>query len=336
MGGSLSQFLHKAWYGGKVKLWYLLPFTYLYTFIFYLRREAYRIGLSEVKSVNAPVIVVGNITVGGTGKTPLVIALANYLKQEGYKPGIVSRGYGGNARIYPQLVNDSSQVTKVGDEPLLIFEQTGVPVVVDPIRPRGIDLLVADGVCDIIISDDGLQHYAMDRDIEIVLLDGERLLGNKQRLPAGPLRESPERVKDVDMLVLNGASDLDFLEQYGVEERGFEMGLSIMALKSLPHTSEATLPKPNTTVHAVAAIGNPERFFSSLKRLGFSIIPHAFDDHYHFKAKDLEFDDDYSIVMTEKDAVKCRRFKNEKLWYLPVAANLPRRFYNRLKCLLDS
>lgn len=327
MKAFFTKYLHRAWYGGEVTLWYFFPLTFIYVALFYLRKRAFDFGLFATESSNTPVVVVGNITVGGTGKTPLVIALANYLKEKGYKPGIVSRGYGADASIFPQLINENSTASNVGDEPLLIYEQTGAPVVVDPLRPRGVRLLVADGACDIVISDDGLQHYAMDRDIEVVVLDAERMIGNGLRLPMGPLREPASRLSSVDLLVLNGKSQSPPEEKLGQFGPSFEMSLNPSAFEALPHTSEMSVPKLENKIHAVAAIGNPQRFFATLKKLGFNIIPHEFEDHHYFKPKDLDFGDELPIVMTAKDAVKCRDFINEKLWYLPVEASLPSSFF---------
>jgi len=340
---SVRDFLQNAWYppantNGVIKLWYLLPLMYLYQFLFTLRKTLYHFGFFPVHSAAVPVIVVGNITLGGTGKTPLVIELVTYLKDMGFRPGVVSRGYGGKAENYPQLVNGSSSAAETGDEPLLIFKKSAVPVVIDPNRSRAISLLAADGACDVIISDDGLQHYAMHRDLEIAVIDGDRLLGNGYLLPVGPLRESAERLTSVDMIICNQGRNTqnNFFETKDLDPV-YNMYFQTKNLEPLPNTSlkETPVPGYGYRVHAVAGIGNPDRFFSSLESLGFEIIPHIFDDHHIFSENDLKFNDDFAIIMTEKDAIKCESLTNPKLWYLPVQAQLPPAFYEHINLFLN-
>ena len=337
----MRDFFQKAWYPQRsskagIKLWYFLPLMYLYQLLFFVKKSLYRFGLLPTYSSPVPVIVVGNISVGGTGKTPLVIELVNYLKVMGFQPGVVSRGYGGKAESYPQLVNGSSSSTEIGDEPMLIFKKSGVPVVIDPNRSRAVSLLAADGACDVIISDDGLQHFAMHRDFEIAVIDGDRLLGNGYLLPVGPLRETVERLNFVDMLVCNQGrkTEYDFFKSRDLHPV-YSMYFHTKNLEPLPNTSLRETPVPGNRIHAVAGIGNPDRFFSSLESLGFVVIPHVFDDHHLFSENDLKFDDDLAIIMTEKDAVKCDGLLNPGLWYLPVYAQLPPAFYEHINSFLN-
>lgn len=337
----MREFLNKAWYPDTqsttgMKLWYLLPLMYVYQFLFSVKKKLYQTGLLPSHGALVPVIVVGNITVGGTGKTPLVIELVNYLKEMGFQPGVVSRGYGGKAEGYPQLVNGSSSTAEIGDEPMLIFKKSGVPVVIDPNRSRAVSLLAADGACDVVISDDGLQHLAMHRDFEIVVIDGDRLLGNGYLLPVGPLRESEQRLYSVDMLICNQGQNnpANFFEARGLPPV-YSMHFQTKSLEPLPNTSLKETPTLGRRIHAVAGIGNPARFFAVLESLGFEIIPHAFDDHHEFTENDLRFNDDLAIIMTEKDAIKCNKLLNPGLWYLPVEVDLPPAFYEQINKFLN-
>ncbi len=262
-----------------------------------------------------PVLVIGNITVGGTGKTPLALHIIEQLKARGWRPGIVSRGYGGNAPSYPFSVSANTDPELAGDEPVLLAARSGCPLVVDPVRSRAGITLVTEHKVNVIISDDGLQHYALARDLEIVVVDDKRRFGNGMLLPAGPLRESPNRLARVDAVLVNGASG---------DEAGFE--LEPGSLRQVGGQQEMRLEElRGQKVHAVAAIGYPERFFSTLEQSGIQLLRHAFPDHHAFTADDVQFDDELKILMTEKDAVKCRLIANDKFWYLPVSArpNLP-------------
>ena len=306
----------------------MLPLAFLYYVIISLRRFFYKIGLKKTKYFSVPVIVVGNITVGGTGKTPLVIWLAHVLKQQGFKPGIVSRGYGGKMRHYPLIVNSKSIVTQTGDEALLIARQTQCPVVIDPERVNAVQTLLQTTDCNIVISDDGLQHYALGRDIEIAVIDGTRRFGNGFYLPAGPLRESVKQLATVDFVVSNGAA------------QSCEYAMQLMVNRfhqvTQPDVSVDANFFSNKTIHAVAGIGNPARFFATLRQLGLIIIEHPFPDHYLFKKTNFNYGDDAIIVMTEKDAVKCEQFATKNFWYLPVqanVANLEQALLAKLECL---
>lgn len=281
-----------------------------------------------VKRVSVPVIVVGNLTVGGTGKTPMIIWLAGFLKERGYTPGIVSRGYGGTARHWPQQVRPDTDPVVVGDEPVIISRRTKCPVAVAPNRYVAARELIKYTGCDIILCDDGLQHLGLERDLEIAVIDGQRQFGNNRCLPAGPLREPVSRLKSVDMIVSNGhAGKNQYLMEYDP--------LPLQALAATDNEQRELASFAGQTVHAVAGIGNPSNFFSILRNNGMNIIRHVFPDHYNFLAEDLCFADDLPIVMTEKDAVKCERFVIPDAWYLPVRARLSNAFEHRFSILLQ-
>lgn len=266
-----------------------------------------------------PVIIVGNLSVGGSGKTPVVIWLVDTLRRAGYKPGVVSRGYGGKAPEYPLNVTVQTPVSHAGDEPVLIANRCHCPMVVDPKRSHAVQTLLAQNDVDIVISDDGLQHYALGRDIEIVVVDGERRFGNQHCLPAGPLREPLSRLKSVDYVINNGSAAEDEIS----------MTLAMGDAHALQGGTQRKLSSfVHKRVHAVAGIGNPERFFRQLEQSGLNITRHPFPDHHDFSKEDLPFSDD--IVMTEKDAVKCRSFAAENTWYVSVDAHMPQAFEERL------
>ena len=292
----------------------LLPFSWLFGCCAALRRGLYRYGFLKVQRALVPVIVVGNITVGGTGKTPFVIWLAKFLRQQNYKPGIVSRGVGGLKHNKPHLVTLDNKAAQVGDEALLLAKHGDCPVVICTNRPAAVAYLLKHTDCNVVINDDGLQHYRLARDIEIALVDGERRFGNQQLLPAGPLREPVTRLNRVDFVVVNG----------GNEQDNFRIAFTANNLVSLtnPEDKKSLQTFSQQTVHAVAGIGHPERFFNSLKLAGLNVIPHVFPDHYHFNANDIIFADNLPVIMTEKDAVKCRDFVNEKCWYLAINAEI--------------
>ncbi len=339
--GYFRKYIETAWYqDGANRLWFLYPFMFLYRLLFLVRTLLYKTIFRAV-SVPVPLIVVGNLTVGGTGKTPVVIALTEYLKEKGFNPGVVSRGYGGHADFYPLLVNAQSKVEECGDEPLLIFTRTGVPVAVDPKRSRAASFLVYDVGCDVIISDDGLQHLAMDRDFEIVVLDAKRAFGNGYCLPVGPLREGKNRLKSVDLLVLNHGSDQGLELNKGLTNLQVDdtprvnMQLQVKALKAIRDEGFSIYPVKGDRVHAVAGIGNPERFFATLEAEGYELVRHVFEDHYPYKREDLDFGDELSIIMTEKDAVKCRDFEIDNLWYLSVDGVIDKAFYKDIDSFLS-
>jgi tetraacyldisaccharide 4'-kinase len=312
--------MKKTWSRWAEDIWYkdaflgilLLPFAYIFSDIVRVRRFLYRKGILKSHTLPVPVIVVGNITVGGTGKTPLIIWLAELLTKSGYKPGIISRGYGGQSETWPEVVIDRSDVNKVGDEALLLAKRTGLPLVVGPSRVDSANKLLDGFDCSVVFSDDGLQHYKLNRDIEIAVIDGERRFGNGYCLPAGPLREPIERLSNVDFVVVNG-------EKYADHEFSMQLvGNNAVNMKT--GEQKPLLDFQETACHALAGIGNPERFFKLLESAGLSCTTHSFPDHYSFVRNDIEFDDNKPVLMTEKDAVKCTRFAGQQHWYLPVTA----------------
>lgn len=319
--GHTYRWIHRVWYGDAVLGWLLLPLSALYWLVSGCRRLLYRLGVLRTRHVAVPVIVVGNITAGGTGKTPTVIWLARELRARGFKPGIVSRGYGGSQSRSPMRVDSDSDPAVVGDEPVLLARRSECPVVVDADRLRAAEMLVDDGV-DVIVTDDGMQHYRLGRDYEICVIDGARGLGNRRLLPAGPLRELPERLDDVDQLLVNGrmraGNALSVAEQNAIP-------FDLVATEA--SRLNGSLMRPierfaGTTVHAVAGIGNPTRFFDLLRGQGIQIIEHAFRDHAALERKDLDFGDGFEVFMTEKDAVKLGHSVDDKFWYIPVELHM--------------
>lgn len=319
--------IENYWYSWNWLAVLLLPLSLLFALISNIRRALYKLKLLKIQRFDTPVIVVGNIMVGGVGKTPLVLWLANTLRQKGYKPGIVSRGYGGNSKTWPQQVRADSDASVVGDEPILLARRTECPVCVGPDRVAAVTALLAHTDCDLVISDDGLQHYALARDIEIVVMDGERRFGNGLWLPAGPLRERPGRLKQADMTITNG----------GVPVSGaFNMQIRQPRISQIttPDEMHSLTDFQSKRVHAIAAIGYPERFFKMLRKHGLVVVPHPFPDHYNFTPKDLEFDQAFPILMTEKDEVKCSRMKTDNMWVVRVDAQPDAAFIHRLDRLI--
>lgn len=303
----------------------LLPLSAIFCLVSAVRRLLFRIGLLRVVDLDVPVIVVGNISVGGTGKTPLVIWLAEKMQQLGFKPGIVTRGYGGNSRQWPREVAPDTQASEVGDEALLLRRRTGCPVYAGPDRSTVAQRLLADHPCDLIISDDGMQHYALGRDLEIAVIDGARRFGNGLCLPAGPLRERRGRLAETDLVLNNGAGNgdqhrmrLSAAEAVALDGRGESRAL------------DAFISGP---VHAVAGIGHPERFFNMLEEAGLTLHRHPFPDHHPFSADDLQAFEDQTVLMTEKDAVKCELFAHPGHWYVPTTAEVDPGFENALVAL---
>ena len=305
--------LEKLWYNKKNFFSLaLMPLAGLFFLVVKIRQQAYKRGWISSKKFDIPIIVVGNITVGGTGKTPLVIWLAKFLKTQGLNPGIISRGYGGSNKSSPQAVFPDSDPQLVGDEPVLIARHCGCPVAVTPKRIAAVEYLLSEYNCNIIISDDGLQHYALQRDIEIAVVDAQRRYGNQRCLPAGPLREPLSRLKTVDWII----------------NKGIELEYEIQALRRVtddqivnPLTALA-----NQKVHAIAAIGNPAGFFQLLRQYGLELDCHEFRDHHIYTENDILFDDDLPVIMTEKDAVKCKKITKSQHLYLPITAKLPESF----------
>lgn len=304
----------------------LLPLSWLYKFVIFIRRLCYQSGLIPVNQINVPVIIVGNITVGGTGKTPLVIWLAEYFKEKGFKPGIVSRGYGGKLSGKTQQVRPDSDPRLVGDEPVLIAKRTSCPVAVAVKRRKAAEELIEYCDCDLILCDDGMQHYSLGRDIEIAVIDGQRRFGNGLCLPAGPLREPVSRLDTVDFVV----------SKFVAGRHEYKMEYSYGDLISLTQPSKTTPISSfaDESVHVIAGIGNPNRYFSYFRNNKIKLIMHEFPDHHAFTADDINFNDGLPVVMTEKDAVKCTAFATQQHWYLPISASLADSFTYRLDALM--
>jgi tetraacyldisaccharide 4'-kinase len=325
----MKSLLEQAWYQQAAWLSVLRPLSAGFTYLARRRREAFR---DSKKSWIAPVpvVVVGNISVGGTGKTPIVLALIELLQSQGYKPGVVSRGYGANPPRFPWLVEPEQSAKQAGDEPLLIAIRGQVPVVIDPDRPAAVRHLLSHFDCDVVISDDGLQHYALARDIEIAVIDGARGLGNRRCLPEGALREPPERLSDVDFILQNGNAEVPQYTDAQVFHLSATAMLNLNSRESIP--VDAWVATNGTTpVAAVAGIGNPGRFFTTLRELGLLVEEHPFPDHHPFIAEDLSQLVSTAVVMTEKDAVKCRQFDCPGCWVLQVSAILPDSFKQSLQ-----
>ncbi|WP_117234358.1 tetraacyldisaccharide 4'-kinase [Vibrio maerlii] len=309
--------IEKIWFDkhpAGILLWPLLwPLSRLFKRISEKRKSDFQNGIRPSYKADVPVIVVGNITAGGNGKTPMVVWLVEQLSKQGYKPGVVSRGYGGKAPNYPLLVTTSTPAEHCGDEPRLIHVRTGAPVAVDPVRSNAVKLLMEQGV-DIVITDDGLQHYALQRDVEFVVVDGARRFGNQAYMPLGPLREGLERLNSVDFIVTNGG-----------EPKSNELGFALhpdMAVNL--KTGERKEVSSLGNLVAFAGIGHPPRFFSTLDELKADVIAtHAFPDHQAYSLQDIEKIEqpNSQLIMTEKDAVKCDSFAKGNWWYVPVSAN---------------
>ena len=311
----IRRWLENRWYGAAPPL-LLRPLSLCFGWLVALRRGAYRRGLLSSAHPGVPVIVVGNISVGGTGKTPLVLWLVQQLQADGLRVGVVSRGHGAS---HPQraarMVSASDSAEEVGDEALLLARRAECPVCVGLDRLAAARALVAEG-CQVIVADDGLQHYALRRDFEIAVVDGTRGLGNGALLPAGPLRETAQRLAEVDAVVLNAEPARPWPGP-AVGEKSYRLNLQPRQFVRLDTGEGASAPAwRGRQVHAVAGIGNPDRFFATLRSLGLDPVEHPVPDHHRFRSADLAFDDERDIVMTEKDAVKCAAFASGRMWYL--------------------
>ena len=319
-------FVVDSWYNKSIWLYLLYPFSLLFSYLTTRRRRKFLKDKSESYKSNTPIIVVGNLTIGGTGKTPLVKYIATELIKRGFKPGIVSRGYGGKFKETLK-VDENTSVKETGDE-AQILSKLNIPFYIDKNRVRAVEKINKNHDCDVIISDDGLQHYKMKRDIEIAVIDGKRRFGNKLTFPAGPLRESIKRLDSVDFVVNNSGP---------TEEEEFLMNVSpseFVHLKSGKSYKVEEWPMHNQ-VHAVAGLGNPGRFFDLLGKLGFDIIRHPFPDHHNFVSSDIFYLDHLPIIMTEKDASKCKDFDNNKIWYLKIDADVNNKFIDQLQNKLE-
>ena len=308
----VQSWLNRIWYDRAAPPWWLLPLSLAYRSVAGSRRYLYAKRLRRSTRMSLPVIVVGNLSVGGTGKTPLVCWLVARLADLGFKPGVVTRGYGGSASSV-RLVGPHDAPGLVGDESILLARRTGVPVAIGRDRPAASQLLVTAGR-DVIVSDDGLQHYALARDCEIVVVDGDRLFGNGRLLPAGPLREPRARLTAADAVVVNGGRAL--------LDGALSMRLEAKNAKSLIGGRVKPLEEfAGHCVHAVAGIGNPERFFNMLRARGIEVMGHPLPDHARLQAADISFADGRPVLMTEKDAVKCELLAGPQHWYVPVTAS---------------
>ena len=301
--------LDHYWYTSSIINWLLLPLSWLYCLVAIIRRKLYRLNFLHSYSSPVPVIVIGNIVVGGSGKTPLLLSLCEYIQKKGFKPGVVSRGYGGSVNGVKQ-VQQVDLADVVGDEPLMIFQRTKLPVVVGADRVAAIDYLLKNNECDIVLSDDGMQHYRMQRDLEIAVIDADRGFGNGFCLPAGPLRERVSRLQQVDIIAYNGISS-----------DKCSYSLQIVSLKKLNSDESRTLESfTQKPVHAIAGIGNPQRFFRQLRQNGIEIIEHAFPDHHSYRQQDFSDWSEGCIIMTEKDAVKCGQLTLTDAWVVRAEA----------------
>lgn len=303
-------------WSGESPLWrLLLPLSWLYGLVSGAIRLMYRLGMKRAWRAPVPVVVVGNLTAGGNGKTPVVIWLVEQLQKRGIRPGVVSRGYGGKATHYPLLLTADTTTAEAGDEPVLIYQRTGVPVAVSPVRSDAVQVLLAGHAVDIIITDDGLQHYALARDKEIVVIDGVRRFGNGWWLPAGPMRERASRLQSVDAVIVNGGQ-----AKPGEIPMHLQPGMAVNLL-----TGERKAVEQLPALVAMAGIGHPPRFFATLEQSGARLekrVPLA--DHQALVEGQVDAltVPGQSLIMTEKDAVKCRAFAKENWWYLPVDAEL--------------
>ncbi|WP_419236533.1 tetraacyldisaccharide 4'-kinase [Serratia fonticola] len=308
--------IERIWSGSSLVYLLLLPLSWLYGLVSRLIRLSYRCGLRKSWRAPVPVVIVGNLTAGGNGKTPMVIWLVEQLQQRGYRVGVVSRGYGGKSAVYPLVLDAQTTTRQAGDEPVLIFQRTGAPVAISPKRAEAVQALLNQGKLDLIITDDGLQHYALQRDFELVVIDGVRRFGNGWWLPAGPMRERVSRLKTVDACVANG----------GVAQPG-EIAMKLQAQDAVNIASGERRPAIELPhVVAMAGIGHPPRFFATLEKLGVEVEREvAFADHQEYNHGQLAAlaSQGQTLLMTEKDAVKCRAFAQPDWWYLPVEAVLP-------------
>lgn len=320
--GRLELALNRIWYGQAPVPLVLRALAGVYALALVFRRRLYQWGLKRTDHLPVPVLVVGNITVGGTGKTPLTAWLATELVRRGWRPGIVSRGYGGSERATVVLPLDADP-GRFGDEPVFLMRAANCPVAIGRRRADAARLLLARSACDVILCDDGLQHWSLGRDIEVLVVDGDRRFGNGLLLPAGPLREPTSRAARADFVVVNGTpASPEELPMHVAANR-------LVAINDLTHA----LPIESfrgRAVHAVAGIGHPERFFRMLSGLGLEVVAHAFPDHHRYRREDFRFDRPLPIVMTEKDAVKCACFGLPEAYMVPIEVALPDGFADQL------
>ena len=317
--------IETAWYENKSWIKFLTPISWIFNILTsYRRNQQKKIAWKPEQKL----IVVGNLSVGGNGKTPFVIWLVNFLKEKGLKPGIVSRGYKSTSKIFPLDVNEQTSVDSSGDEPKLIFNQTNCPTIISPDRVEAVKFLLKKYECDVIVSDDGMQHYKLDRDMEIALVDGFRKFGNGLTFPAGPLREPLKRLKEVDYIINTNKYRSSEEE---LSKKDILMIYEPVSWVRLNSKEERKIEdwRMDKLVYGVAGISNPNNFFSTLRNLGFEVIENIFPDHHVFNKEDFIGLEDLPIIMTEKDAIKCSNF-NGNIWYLKIKAKLPNDFANEI------
>lgn len=321
----IDRMIAKIWSGQSKLYWLLVPISCLYGAVVFVRRMLYRLHILKSWRAPLPIVIVGNLSVGGNGKTPLVIYLIEQLRLQGLKVGVVSRGYGGYSQHYPLMVTKETPASLVGDEPVLVYERTQIPFAVAPKRSDAVKMLLNHYALDLIITDDGLQHYALQRDIEIVVVDGKRGFGNGWLLPAGPMRESTSRLKNVDYLVINGTSQLPLDKAYTMALIP-DQAINLVSGERKPVTELKS-------VCAMAGIGDPNRFFTMLAEMQVDLVNSiSFDDHQAYSKSQLQSlaNVTQTLLMTEKDAVKCKQFAQNNWWYLPIEAALPDVFISHL------
>ncbi|MDH5433945.1 MAG: tetraacyldisaccharide 4'-kinase [Gammaproteobacteria bacterium] len=329
---SLAKCLEKFWYSKNPFVWLVWPFTLPFYLLTLIRRCCYQIGLFKVVQVDKPVVVVGNITAGGTGKTPFIGFLVKNLQSKGLKVAVVSRGYGGNYSEPVHLVSETDSVEKIGDEVFMQFNRLNVPMAVSKNRVLAVEVLIANYDIDLVISDDGLQHYPMGRCYEIALIDSHRAFGNRMMMPFGPLREPVSRLKSVDFVIEN----VNHLNSQKVAGNEFQVTSARMNLEVegffhlLSETPVTSANFSESRVVAVAGIGNPQRFFSTLQTCCKSFEKCIFPDHHQFTEADFGYSEDTIVIMTEKDAVKCRSFAKSNWYYLRVKAEMPENSFKKL------
>lgn len=318
---SLELFFLNNWYGKSRWTFLLLPLHWIFVLVSGLRR--WWLIKFKQRTPTIPLIIVGNISVGGTGKTPLIIALVKKLQTEGFSPAVISRGYRSQAKHYPYLITNDSTVIDAGDEPLAIFQQTQCPVVIGPTRFDSVSLARDQQGVDIILSDDGLQDYRLGRHLEIAVIDGQRWFGNGWRLPVGPLRESVSRLSSVDICVVNNPSNSAAVENFYPMQIKPCYWVNIQTGKN----RELNELSKEQKYHAVAGIGNPQRFYQTLRELDLNFYEQDFPDHYAYNEKDFLFAENAVVLMTEKDAVKCKAFAKPDWYYLVIESVLEQNFW---------
>lgn len=312
--------LDHYWYDFNIVAFLMLPLAVVFCLISLLRRLMYKIYIFRSYKLPVPVIIIGNITVGGTGKTPMLVEVCKQLKLAGLKPGIISRGYGGKSKQWPLDVKQDSDALETGDEPLMLARRTQCPVVVGPDRVADAKHLLEHYDCNVILSDDGMQHYRLRRDFEIAIVDAKRKSGNGFCLPAGPLREPKWRLNSADLVIENGGDMNEFAYRVIAEK-----------VISITSSKQAELKEfKDHLVHALAGIGNPDRFFNILETNQINYIPHIFPDHHVYRIKDLQFSDELAVIMTEKDAVKCKKYSMNHYWYMPIDVDLSDKAQSKL------